>query len=624
MPRKPRDATIKPSMGGRLMSALSLENIGPADYSEKVNYRRKSFDHEGRREGYVKFAPMSGVADTAQYNPGIGDITLIDEVVRPNGQTAVIAASNTAIAWFDSASGSWNTLTTGITYNDKAWESVPLAGYLILNNGWELPYVLNFNTAGDAIVLSRLYELRESGIASAGTIAEHNGILILGNIREIQTAELNGIMNGADPYGPVPDAQVNQVQYRLMWSEYGNPLQYALLLSGTIQQANKDQVELPYPVHSDTWDVGDLMGVSGAGPGMGMLGGQQGIEDGNPITGVAGNVITLQEPASSAIPNSEYPLDVTITRFADISSLVGYSDLQDDGSAITKMRGLGKHLVVYRDTRIFLGRYTGDADAPFDFTRGYIGRNVPYYEDSLVDVRGQYHLYATPNGYYKYYGVDEPQKEEVLTQCENYFYDNTEPSDAALLHGRDNPMTGEVFLSNPAGVLAMDYKFHTVSWIDETYDSFGYVAKPGASDNERWFLLSKSGKIYRYGLGPGFETFLRDGAAAASSLKYGYWNGGNEYNEFDLVAYIPVLASGSVDIDMEIRVWGAKNPASAPELFFMKELSAPVSRNLIPCLFRCVYFQDEISIVGIQDTDAKISSKMFKIANIGGDGVTRV
>ena len=53
--------TAKPTDGGQLFTALSKEFAGPANYIQKLDWRRE-LDQEIRREGYDWFSP-SGASD---------------------------------------------------------------------------------------------------------------------------------------------------------------------------------------------------------------------------------------------------------------------------------------------------------------------------------------------------------------------------------------------------------------------------------------------------------------------------------------------------------------------------------------------------------------------------------
>ena len=57
--------TAKPTDGGQLFTALSHEFAGPANYVQKLDWRR-DLDQEVRREGYDYFSP-SGLSVYPKY-----------------------------------------------------------------------------------------------------------------------------------------------------------------------------------------------------------------------------------------------------------------------------------------------------------------------------------------------------------------------------------------------------------------------------------------------------------------------------------------------------------------------------------------------------------------------------
>ena len=188
-------------------------------------------------------------------------------------------------------------------------------------------------------------------IAAVGTIVVYNGFLLCADVTEIQSAQLNSWMNGSTPYGVVTAGLTHRIRYKIIWSDFGDARNWAALVAGTIQAANKDRVVLDFPSHA--FVAGSKLAVLNAGPNGGTLGGQVGTDDGVPGTGVVGATLVLSTPADAT---ATYPLRVFVTRFADTSTFSGSSSVQDDSSAITRMKSLKGVLVVYRETGIFTGR----------------------------------------------------------------------------------------------------------------------------------------------------------------------------------------------------------------------------------------------------------------------------
>lgn len=180
--------------GGRLVTTLSKNIVGPADYVQKDNWRRQR-DVEIRREGWLAFAPLAAIANQGVYDAAL-TCTRIIELVRPDGTKALIGFSRSAVKLFSNTLGTWSTIGSGYSASGKRWQVVTINGTLIANNGVDLPF---YYEVGDGAV-TPMYELREVGIASVGRIAENNGFLVIADITEIQAILLQGFMRGWSTY----------------------------------------------------------------------------------------------------------------------------------------------------------------------------------------------------------------------------------------------------------------------------------------------------------------------------------------------------------------------------------------------------------------------------------------
>ncbi len=206
--------SFKPANGGRLLSGLSSGNVGMANYMLKRDWRR-GLGVEMRAEGHVKFAPNPDGDETEQaYPPSVtGAITLIAEATLPSGQRCAVCGTQTTLwayfglddptyvdgdgnglyveaGYFDDNPGDWLQIGSGFSAVGSRWEAVPVGSWLVLNNGVDLPMTYR---VGESSVVP-IYELREQGIASVGTIAETNGILCCMDIRQIPTQTHTDLM----------------------------------------------------------------------------------------------------------------------------------------------------------------------------------------------------------------------------------------------------------------------------------------------------------------------------------------------------------------------------------------------------------------------------------------------
>jgi hypothetical protein len=146
-------------------------------------------------------------------------ITLIHEARRPNGKKALIVGTPTTlyrffaldngdyflgdyfdatpgpgVPYFADDIGEWIIIASGFNPDAQRWEAVCINGTSIFNNG--LDPVFSYRV--EEFTAKAVYELRESGIAAVGTIAEFFGILVAGDISEIFAEKLLELF---DPIG---------------------------------------------------------------------------------------------------------------------------------------------------------------------------------------------------------------------------------------------------------------------------------------------------------------------------------------------------------------------------------------------------------------------------------------
>jgi hypothetical protein len=147
-------------------------------------------------------------------------ITLIHEARRPNGQKAIIVGTPTTLyryfslengdvfeagvfevfptdpdgPTFSGDLGDWIIIADGFNPDAQRWEAVSINGWSIFNNGLDPEYSYRV----EHLTARNMYELRESGVACVGCIAEFFGILMLADICEIQEEKLIELF---DPIG---------------------------------------------------------------------------------------------------------------------------------------------------------------------------------------------------------------------------------------------------------------------------------------------------------------------------------------------------------------------------------------------------------------------------------------
>ncbi len=173
---------------------------------------------------YPKGANIGDARTYALYE--FAPITLVHEARRPNGQRALIVGTPTTLyryaalengdvfedTVFDAGVfagdlGDWIIIADGFSSNAQRWEAVCINGTSVFNNGRD-PM---FSYRVEEFTAKAVYELRETGYAAVGTIAEFFGILMAGDISEIQAEKLLelfdpiGVRRSGAMLGEMPD-----------------------------------------------------------------------------------------------------------------------------------------------------------------------------------------------------------------------------------------------------------------------------------------------------------------------------------------------------------------------------------------------------------------------------------
>lgn len=617
--RQNQTPVITPSSGGRLMSAYSEDNIGLNNYARKVNFRLIGGEAEGRREGWTKFRPNTTIEQGTQGIPSSDRITLLAENVRPNSERCVVAASQTTIYRYVYSTGTWLTIGTGYSTSGKRWQTETINGWIIFNNGVDLP--CSYRVEDNAVV--PLKELREVGIASVKCITQLNGFLLCMNVTEIKATSLTAVMTSGSPYGLVNASLCNHIPYRIIWSEPGQPTNWAPLFNVTMSGASAT-ITLPFQSSVFVPNVTRVAVING-GPNGGTLGGDSGHPDGILVTAVAGAVLTL-ELSTSAVGNT-FPRTVQVTRWTDVSSLSAYSDLQGDASHITCGKPLQGLSVIYRTHGIYVGRFTGNADEPFQFSERPKCFNVPAFPDAVASIGGEYHIYPAKGGFfYRFDGVNAPELFAPLNDCANLILSGLTPT--TELWSVENPLVKETWFCRSDRTLCFDHDSKSVSEIDAGFGAAALVAQPNWEDD--WFIVAQGGAIYTYGrINDAVTTYLRDGVNPGGRLVWGRAAFGDVFNEKMLRSYLMLFGSGQTAVPMRLKLFGAFSASSAREELLNEVIPDPtVDGGMVPTAYQSVYFQDELSIeppasgAGV-DADVRFIGRLFERAPVRSAGTTR-
>jgi hypothetical protein len=717
-----RNIPVRIADGGNLVTqpAVSLENVGPADFTRLVNWRR-STDQLIRQEGWIKFDP--GDTGNEHIFDGAETLLRLAECVRPNGDRVVVGASRTKIKRFNPATFAWDVIGSGFAADGKRWQVNVINGSLILNNTVDLPQV--FRVEWDAVVPN--YEMREVGIARCGRITEFNGFLFLGDVTEIQANQLDKWMNGyatyvaagtqakaanfavlladdqdqfdvttgaadvtatlptgpvppptfwiwikkvdagagrvlvspaivnqpviledindialiwsdgnayhakvfesgvipaTDPYGTPPTDILNRFPYEVAWSEFGEPTRWAPRFSVYMTAAG---TVLTLPFETDSFVANETyVAVINGGAAGGILGGDSSNPTGILVTAVAGRNITLAVTTNVALT---YPRTVQVTRFRDVSTLVGKSLLQGDASGIIGMLPLGTQLIIYRERGIYVGRYVGTVDKPFAFRpKIEVCNNVPINGDVIIPLNGDIHVYPGRGGrFFSFDGQSYPDFYKLCDNARNLFFDGLTVEDEPF--AVDNPLTKQIWFCRPGTTMCLDYENKRVSEMDSVIDAAVYAQRPASLDN--WFVLGIAGNVFTYGLTSEavdpILTWLRDGVVAEPFMVSGLIHFGDQMNEKLITNYTPILSSPSPDVEMEVQLRSTHNPSAALTTLLtpVESLPSPEGDNFITLAFQAIYFQDEIRVTDERDVDVRLSARCFEVELIKAAGVTR-
>lgn len=612
------NVTIKVRDGGVLNMDDPANEVGPENYTKKADFRRDG-ESEVTREGWDHYRPNASGDATNQrtaFSGANASVDTVAEVRRANGEAVHVAVCKALgiIKWFDYTSSEWVVIGSGFTTSGVAgWQIESVGGVAVFNNRVDLPVSW---VIGEAAVIP-LYELREQGIASVGDIAESNGMLLLSDLTQIKDSELSGVMNSGSPYGVVASNKVERVSYRMTWSNFGNPRDMAATVAGSISSGSPT-LTTAWPMAS--FSVGDELTILGAGTAGGNLVAK--------ITARSGATVTLDTNAATSVTNAD------VQKTTALNSVVGYKDLDDDGTPILRQKRLNNRVVAYKASgRIMVGYYTGDLDEPWVYDTAYApdagaaSRGLVW-TGTLVDVAGRYHLYAGSSYFYTFsLGSQEPKIHGLLSKCaRTMFFSNvqgqtpTHPPYAAV-----NGVTEEVFITASVGTTPTTYNTMAYRYtegeesVSEVSD-FRFICaatlhRPNGNktvDNSvLWFVLGgRDGLVTVDGISP-----TRHGVAFQPRIVFGLNALGDERNEKHLSEWIPLFTTNSPSFTLSLTA--APSPASVPSSVGTATISGAPSVATIHA--QAIYFREEIYTSGT----LRFSGRVLVFEQAGGRSVTR-
>lgn len=159
-----------------------------------------------------------------------------------------------------------------------------------------------------------------------------------------------------------------------------------------------------------------------------------------------------------------------------ISNVSNFFDLTGDGTALIALEKLKNRMVVFRESGYgILSPFSPEdptLDAPFSFEHRYNGSRVPVDRFTLAAVNDRHLLYAGKEDLYSItVSFAEPDVPAQLDVAKEFGYGDT-------FYLTDNVLTSEIFICGSHKTLAFDYKFNTVSEIDEVFTCAHSIKDP--------------------------------------------------------------------------------------------------------------------------------------------------
>lgn len=530
-------ALLKTSDGGRLLSDLHPRTIGPENCSIRRNIRRED-DAETLMPGWEAYADLPG------------DCVYLFRAVRPNGERAVLAFTESSIYRIERGSA---ILLKGGFQPSKKWDAVNLDGYVVVNNGIDLPYIWDWEGEPEPI-----YEMREQGIVRAGVMWTAYNFLFFGDITDFTQETLEKWMNGPNPYGVVTDdVETTRTPFRVAWSNH--PKEWGLLVSAYVRGNGSKEVVLPFPCES--LKPGDKLNFI------------ETVEDGDEVTeqftelaieSINRNKLQMESPLNSSARG-------LLNRANYSERILGFDDMQGDGSMILKGGMVGDYIFIARETGVILGQITDSTEAPFLFQESYRGLSAPVASRLIEPMDSSSVFYYSRKSWYEFALQNQrPEKVEIFDLNESLMKGLSEEGSFIVEHSPQRELW--IFLKDRT--IVFDYGNGLLSEVDAVFDAAALVDDPSDSFEgvDRMMLLAQGGRVLRMR----DSLFLREGSPYLGILQYGWMGDTGKMRDTFLRRYIP-QGNGVIDLQLDKVISGEEEPVP---FFPLNELGCGIAMQM--------------------------------------------
>jgi hypothetical protein len=375
------------------------------------------------------------------------------------------------------------------------WEIVDIQNHIVINNGVDLPIIYK----GEWAYPEPIYSLRENGIVSVGTIGVFQDRLFCADLTVITDGYETLFTDATDPYGYIYDmpeygqVKVSRFQYRMVYSAEGEPklfnsgiaindsvvmetggLPGTLTVDSTgrysfspdynfsigsnasmYQQYASGVFQGPESYTLNMVDPISTIKTVNEDPNSLLI---SGIFLGEDSTGYklvdnsGGDLILVNPTTGFELSSGNYT--VVLRPYAEqLSAPASFREFSQDGSRILKMAQLADKFVVYRDSGFFFISKTNNSTTPFAIEPRYSGGRVADFRHTIITVNGNEHIFMGNSGIYMINRSSTEPKPVGIFEIGPPFWQIVPPDLSEFVYTVDNPVTREIFINCPLGLL---------------------------------------------------------------------------------------------------------------------------------------------------------------------------